>query len=97
MKIIWVESIDLSAGAGRGVDFFVGDDREHDLVAVIHGFEWLHRSPETVEIMIRPPDAEYSEAFLADARSSIERWVNHPEMFWAHTDPSPMVRAIVNG
>ncbi len=92
-----MEAGDLSPGAGHGVDFFADNDRERGLIAVLRGFEWLHRSPETVEIEIRPPDEEYDDVFLADAQSSIDYWVNHPEMLWAHTDPSPTLAAFVNG
>lgn len=98
MLIAWVESANLEAGAGHGVDFFAGEEPTgDDLVAVLRGFEWLHGSPESVEIAIRPPDDEYDGAFLANARASIEHWVNHPEMLRAHARPSPELLAVVNG
>jgi len=97
VRIAWVESACLQAGAGHGVDFFAGEAPSVDgLVAVLRGFEWLRGNPDTVDIEIRPPSADFDADSLSDMKTSIEHYVTHPGLFRLDAQLSPTLWARAN-
>ncbi len=82
---------------GHGVLFYAGELRTHFegrskfsdesagpddlLVAVVHGYGWLHgRTDETV-VWIRRPDATFDAEFLALVRGDISSLLLDPSLF----------------
>lgn len=101
MRVIWVEEEGLQPAAGHGADFAT-DERptSENTIAVVRGFEWLHGSPETIEVLIRPPDDRYPATFLADARQVIEEYLKRERdvvgEFWARGWLTPDIYVWLN-
>jgi hypothetical protein len=81
MQIIWVEQEGLRGAAGHGIDFYSSDHTaDTALVALVRGFGWCGRDPETAEVYVRPPDEVYSAEFLAEAKQAIEQFLEKREV-----------------
>ena len=86
VNVNWKEDASIHPQAGHGLDFCAGEHITPDsLIAVLRGFAWLHEELEEVEILIRPAGETYDRAFLAEARSTIEDFMEHPVV-----RPSPL-------
>ena len=101
-------------GMGHGVLFYGGAPRpgpapqskfsdnsvgpDECIVAVVHGFDWLHGRPEETMVEIRPPDATFDAAFLASAREDISALLHDPSLL-RRADPrlTPRIYVHVHG
>jgi hypothetical protein len=96
MNIVWIECDNLERGADHGIDFTArSGNGPGEVIAVLRGFEWLHRRPDVVEIAIRPPGKGLDASFLEEARRSIERYVRNPGDLGSYVSES--VWAGING
>ncbi|MBU4556011.1 MAG: hypothetical protein KJ747_03985 [Actinobacteria bacterium] len=98
MKVSWTVVAEPQACGGHGVNFYAGPGwAAANLVAAVHGFDWLHFEPETVAVVIRSPDERFSAEFLATVRSGIEEYLVTRPVTVADVEVVPGVFALVNG
>lgn len=80
--VMWTRKDDLDWHAvGHGLLFFASESTKSndDLIAVVHGYGWLHGRPPQIEVEIRPSNDSFSPEFLAAAKSDIEALLLDPD------------------
>jgi len=80
--VSWMRNDDLDWRAvGHGLLFFASESTKSndDLIAVVHGYGWLHERPQQIEVEIRPSSDSLTTEFLAAAESDIEALLLNPD------------------